>query len=88
MAIMDEAKIRSAIFAILTDIAPEVSSPDELDSASNLREQVDLDSMDFLNLVTGIASQFQIEISEQDYGRLVSFDDLVAYVSAKQKSAD
>ena len=77
----NEIEIRQTIFEILTDIAPEVESESDIDPAANLREQVDLDSMDFLNMITSVSERFGVEIPEKDYRKLVSFDDFIAYVS-------
>ena len=76
-------RIRAAVFEALTDLAPEVESLDEIDSAADLREQVDLDSMDYLNLITALAERFSIEIPETDYRQLYSFDGIVAYLRQK-----
>ena len=75
-----ETEARQTLFAILSDIAPEVESESEIDVNANLREQVDLDSMDFLNFITAISVRFKIEIPEKDYVTLVSFNDFVDYL--------
>ncbi len=79
-----ESESRNAIFAILSDIAPEVESEADIDLDANLREQVDLDSMDFLNLVTAVSERFKIDIPQKDYSELSSFNDLVKYIRAKK----
>ena len=48
-----------------------------------LRDQVDLDSMDFLNLLVGVHQRTGIEIPEADYPKLATLDQLVAYLAAK-----
>ena len=79
---MDPAEVRTTIAQVLATIAPEVDL-EALDARTPLRDQVDLDSMDFLNLIVGLHERFQIDIPESDYARLVSLDDLVAYLAAK-----
>ncbi len=79
---MDPAEIRTTIAQVLATIAPEVDL-EALDARTPLRDQVDLDSMDFLNLIVGLHERLQIDIPESDYARLVSLDDLVAYLAAK-----
>jgi acyl carrier protein len=79
---MDPAQARTTIAQVLATIAPEVDL-EALDARAPLRDQVDLDSMDFLNLIVGLHERLQIDIPESDYARLVSLDDLVAYLAAK-----
>ena len=74
------ASPRDTIFQLLTQIAPEVESESDFDPSANLREEIDIDSMDFLNLIEGIAAQLSVEVPEKDYRQLVSFNDIVEYV--------
>ena len=76
-----DSEIRHEIFSILSDLAPELESESFLEMNANLRDQVDLDSMDFLNLITGVCERFKINIPEKDYAKLVTFNDFVRYVS-------
>lgn len=80
---LNQTEIRTTIFQLLADIAPELESESELELDEDLREQVDLDSMDFLNLITSVSETYQIDIPQQDYGELVSFNDWVEYMSEK-----
>ena len=50
--------------------------------AADLRETLDLDSMDVFNLVAAIAEQGGVDIPDRDVGRLTTLDALVAYVAA------
>jgi acyl carrier protein len=84
----NESEIRRTVFNLLADVAPEIESEDDLDLAANLREQVDLDSMDFLNLITALSERFGVDIPEKDYGQLVCFNDFVQYFAARQSPAD
>jgi acyl carrier protein len=79
---MDEQTIRDTIGRELGKIAPEVAVA-ELLPAKPLRDQVDLDSMDWLNFLVALHEQFRVEIPEADYRKLRTLDDLVAYVRAK-----
>jgi acyl carrier protein len=80
---MTDAEIRAVVFAELTRIAPEVD-PTELVSTVPLRDQVDLDSMDWLNLLVALHERLGVDIPESDYARLVTLDDLVGYLQSKQ----
>lgn len=79
---MTNAEIRAVALATLLSIAPEVEA-DELRGDRPLRSQVDLDSMDWLNFLLGLHEKLQVEIPEADYARLVTLDDVVAYLQHK-----
>ena len=81
---MNEIEIRQIVFDILAGIAPELESLSELESDQSLRDQVDLDSMDYLNFLTHISERFDIKISESDYEKLVSLNDFSEFLSANQ----
>lgn len=79
---MNEQDLLGGVMAELTAIAPEVN-PAELAPARLLREQVDLDSMDWLNFLIGLHGRFKVDIPEADYARLRTLDDLIGYLRAK-----
>ncbi len=79
---MEPAQLRTIIVESLRRVAPEVD-PGSLDAGAPLRDQVDLDSMDYLNFLIALHERFRIEIPEADYERLRSLDDIVAYVAAR-----
>lgn len=71
--------IRDEVLSVLTAIAPEVEAGDIEDDVL-LRDQVDLDSMDWLNFLVGIHKRLHIDIPERDYGSLRTLADVVNYV--------
>ena len=79
---MTDAEIRAVTLATLLSIAPEVEV-DELRGDRPLRSQVDLDSMDWLNFLLGLNKRLKVEIPEADYAKLVTLDDVVAYLQKK-----
>ena len=79
---MNEADIRATVLEVLLGIAPEVEVG-ELLAGQPLREQVDLDSMDWLNVIVGLHQRFGVEIPEADYARLATLDQIVAYLAAR-----
>lgn len=79
---MTDADIRAVALATLLSIAPEVEA-DELRGDRPLRSQVDLDSMDWLNFLLGLHEKLKVDIPEADYARLVTLDDVVAYLQRK-----
>jgi acyl carrier protein len=79
---MEENQIREAVFSVLIGIAPELD-PATLEPDRPLRDQVDLDSMDFLNFILGLHKKLGVNIPEADYRKLFTLDDLLAYLKAK-----
>jgi len=77
-------EIRKLILGELHRIAPEVEL-DSIDPASDLREQVDLDSMDVLNWMIALHKKTGIEIPEADYKRMATIDECVAYLAERIK---
>lgn len=79
---MNAEDLRTIVFATLRRIAPEVD-PAELAPAVPLRDQIDLDSMDWLNFLIGLHERLGVDIPETDYRKLVTLDDLLAYLGAR-----
>jgi len=79
---MKNEEIRTRVLEVLARIAPELDSA-ELAPEANLRDQLDVDSMDFLNFVIGLHKAFGVEVPETDYRRLLTLDDCVAYLAGK-----
>ena len=78
--------IRAAVLASLADVAPEVD-PAAIDPAVPLQEQFDLDSMDFLTLLSGVADRTGVEVPEGDYAAVASLQGCVDYVAATLAAA-
>ena len=68
---MTKEEVRQAVVDILEDIAPDEDVSSIKDDVT-LREQMDLDSMDFLDIVMELRKRFNIEVPESDYQELVS----------------
>lgn len=79
---MTEAEIRETVLRVLRRIAPE-ADPAAISSGKNLREQLDIDSMDFLNFLVGVHEALGVDIPETEYPRLSSLDSIVAYLAAR-----
>jgi acyl carrier protein len=77
---MDDRECRGMILEQLQRIAPEIDAV-ALDARQPLRDQVDLDSMDWLNFLIALSQAFRVEIPESVYERLRTLDDLVRYLS-------
>jgi acyl carrier protein len=76
------AAVRQSVLDVLRRIAPEISA-DALQPKVPLRDQVDLDSMDWLNFLVALHDTLGVDIPEVDYAKLVTLDDLVLYIAAK-----
>lgn len=76
---MNEAEIRTVALSVLKSIAPEIEEG-ELRDDRPLRNQVDLDSMDWLNFLLGLHRELKVEIPEADYAHLVTLNDVTAYL--------
>ncbi|HMK10030.1 MAG TPA: acyl carrier protein [Acidimicrobiales bacterium] len=72
---------RTAVIASLGAIAPETDF-DNLDPDADLRDELDLDSMDFLNFVIGLHDLIGIEVPERDYPQMLTLDMCVRYLDA------
>lgn len=81
---MNDEEIRALVVGQLRQIAPEIDVS-QIDFAIDLREQVDFDSMDILNLVVAIHEATGVEIPEADYPHMVSLDGCVAYLRSRLK---
>ena len=75
---MTTDETRKLVAELLAAIAPEVDLSTVADDA-DLREELDLDSIDFLNLVTGLHERTGRLIPEADYPRLFTLDGIAAY---------
>jgi acyl carrier protein len=83
---MDDRELRATVMTLLLKIAPEVE-PSTLDGKLPLRDQVDLDSMDFLNFLVSLNRQLHVDIPEAAYEQLRSLDDIVGYLRAHMPSS-
>jgi acyl carrier protein len=77
---MSADDIRSGVLAELTAIAPEIDE-DDLSDDELLRDQVDLDSMDWLNFLVRLHKRFEVDIPESRYASLRTISDLTTYIA-------
>ncbi len=83
---MAPAEIRTVIVDILERIAPDEDLSNLNDSVP-FREQMELDSMDFLDIVMELRKQYRVQIPESDYEHLISMNSTVDYLSPMLKDA-
>lgn len=74
--------LRKVVIDALASVAPELDEA-TLAPDKNLRDQLDINSMDFLNFVIAVHEALNVDIPESDYRHILSIDDAVAYLSAK-----
>ena len=79
---MTATEIRDRFVHELVNIAPE-ADPGAIAPTVPLRDQLDLDSFDFLNLVIALDKQLGVSIPESDYAQLATLDGAVAYLTAR-----
>ena len=79
---MTRQEMMNLVVSTLKSIAPEVDES-QLAADHPLRNQVDLDSMDWLNFLIGLHEKLEVDIPEADYARLRTLNDLVEYLQAK-----
>lgn len=76
---MNAAEAKTTIFGVLEQIAPEVDAA-QVDHGVELDEQLDLDSMDFLNWMIGISRETGIDIPQRDAKLFITIDGAAAYL--------
>ncbi len=79
---MDRTEIRAVVTQVMNEIAPAIELS-ALRPEEPLRAQIDLDSMDWLNCVIELGRRLNLEIPENDYGRLATLEALLAYLEAR-----
>ncbi|QEG35009.1 acyl carrier protein [Bythopirellula goksoeyrii] len=84
---MNAEEIREEVLDILENIAPDEDLSD-LDDSKNFREQLELDSMDFLDIVMELRKRHRIQIPEDDYLNLASMDSTVTYLKPILKDVE
>lgn len=80
-------RIRQVILDILENIAPDEDLGDLKDDVP-FREQMELDSMDFLDIVMELRKQYRIQIPEEDYPHLTTMESTVRYLEPRLKDVE
>ena len=84
---MTPADIREEILDILENIAPDEDMSDLKDDIA-FREQLELDSMDFLDIVMELRKRYRVQVPEEDYGELASMQSTVAYLEPRMQDLE
>ena len=83
---MTKDELRAIALRVLGEIAPE-AAPASIKPDVNLRDQLDLDSMDILNFVVALHAALGVEIPESDYPKLATLEGCVEYLASSQSAA-
>jgi len=83
---MNDIDIRKMLQEELNNIAPEVDMA-SVDPDADLREAIDIDSMDFLNFITAIHHRLGLDIPEVDYPKLITLAGATAYIEEKLRAS-
>ena len=84
---MTPAEIHDEILDILSDIAPDEDLSNLKDDVA-FREQLELDSMDFLDIVMELRKRYRVQIPEGDYEQLASMQSTVHYLEPIMKEME
>ncbi|MFP6611862.1 MAG: acyl carrier protein [Pirellulales bacterium] len=84
---MTTDEIRAAVIDILSDIAPD-EDLGGLDDGIAFREQLEMDSMDFLDIVMELRKRYRVQVPEEDYGALASMSSTVEYLTPKLEDTE
>lgn len=84
---MTGAEIKEAVIEILEDIAPDEDLTDLKDDVS-FRDQLDMDSMDFLDIVMELRKRYRVQVPEDDYPQLASMQSTVTYLEPLMKDIE
>ncbi len=84
---MIAADIREAVISILSDIAPDEDLSDLKEDVA-FRDQLEMDSMDFLDIVMELRKRYRVQIPEEDYAELASMQSTVKYLEPLMKDID
>ena len=82
---MNAEEAKTAVFAALREIAPEADAS-VIEPDVEFREQLDIDSMDFLNLIIGIHERTGVDIPEEDYPLLETLEGCIRYLTEARPS--
>lgn len=86
MSAPSEAQIKEVVLRVLNGIAPEVEM-ERLDASRDLRDQADIDSVDFLNFVIGLHKELKIEIPDADIPKLSTLNSCISYLACRAKES-
>ena len=82
---MTKEELRNAVLEIIADIAPDEDIT-SIDDKKPLRDQIDLDSMDFLDIVLELRKRYKVQVPEADYPELRTMGSTIEYLLPRMPS--
>ncbi|MCO4753027.1 MAG: acyl carrier protein [Bacteriovoracaceae bacterium] len=79
---MSAEEVKKVVLDIIADVAPDEEVSD-INPAESLRDQLDLDSMDFLDIVMELRKRHSVEVPSEDYPKLATLNSCVEYLTPK-----
>jgi len=79
---VNPAQLKDAVLEALYSVAPEAEG-EPINPGASLRDQLDIDSMDFLNFLVALKDAVGVEVPEADYTQVATLDDCVRYLAAR-----
>ncbi len=83
---MTDDDIRIAVLAVLRQVAPDADAS-TLDPEVPFQDQLDIDSVDFMNLMVGIEQKLGVDVPERDYPKVATLAGCVAYLTGHLAAA-
>ncbi|GAA3932392.1 hypothetical protein GCM10023085_12170 [Actinomadura viridis] len=83
---MTPSETRELVTGALQEVAPDLGPADLADDGASLRDDLRLDSLDFLNFVEALGDRTGLRIEEDDYPRLATVGDCVAYLAGDRRT--
>lgn len=83
---MTRDQIKQLVLNVLGEIAPE-ADPSSIRLDVSLRDQLDVDSVDYLNFIVGLHKELGVEIPESDYSKMSTLDRCIDYLAARMNQA-
>ncbi len=79
---MKDQQVRQLVIDIIAVVAPDADLSSVQDDLP-LRDQLDLDSMDFLDIVMELRKRYKVEVPKEDYSNLATLNSCVSYLRSK-----
>jgi acyl carrier protein len=83
---MNHSEIRARVLDVLARIAPDIE-PGTIGADTDLREQMEIDSLDFVNFTAALHKSFGVEVPDSDFRELQTLDGCVAYLARRLNAA-
>ncbi len=79
---MNRIELEKIIKTAIVDIAPD-AEPADLEPDDDMRDELDLDSMDFLNIIIAVSNKAGVNIPESDYAQVLTLETMCGYVESR-----